>query len=101
MVRRDKTSKSSNRQYIRLGPYHRDMLKMEAILKGRNETEEGGSLLSAFLNVRQPKRNEMIEHVAKRRKLSVAEFWTAVLDETISFDDDIEGRETLEDEEMP
>lgn len=76
---REKDPKPTDRQYVRLGPYYKEMLAVEAALKGRSLTEEGGSLLCAFLQQRTEKRNEMVRYLARRRGLSFEQMWDALL----------------------
>ena len=76
---REKDSKITDRQYVRLGPYYREMLAVEAALKGRSQTEEGGSLLCAMLQQRTDKRNDMVKYLARRRGMTFEQMWDALL----------------------
>jgi hypothetical protein len=76
---REKEPKITDRQYVRLGPYYKDMLAIEAALKGRSQTEEGGSLLCAMLQQRTEKRNEMVRYLADQAGVGFEQMWNSLL----------------------
>ncbi len=72
--------KPTERQYIAyLGEYYSDCLTVEAALKGRPRTAEGASLLSAKLQERAERRDQMVQYLANKRGITFDEMWQQLI----------------------
>lgn len=77
----------AGRYYAKLSPFYYWMLVLEAWFKNRSLAEEAGSLLSAKLMERAPKRDEMLKKVASRLGITESELEEAIYAGTIAPDD--------------
>lgn len=81
------TVNKAGRYYAKLSPIYFWALTVEAWLKNRSLAEEAGSLLSAKLMERTPKRDEMLNEIAARLDITKDELVAAIYAGTIASDD--------------
>lgn len=62
-----------------LGEYYRDMLQLEAFIKNSSLTAQAENLLCAQLFQRNQYRNEVLEHLAWKRQISIEELESQIL----------------------
>ncbi|MDJ0702102.1 MAG: hypothetical protein QNJ46_02380 [Leptolyngbyaceae cyanobacterium MO_188.B28] len=65
-----------------LGEYYTDMLKLEAFIKHSSLTAQAETLLRTQLFQRTKYRNEVLEHLAWKRQVSIEELKKQILTDT-------------------
>lgn len=61
------------------GEFYDDALTVEAAIKNRSKSAEAASLLCSKLQERKTRRDEMVQYLANKRRISFDEMWHQLL----------------------